>query len=86
MWILYTHNASELTISSSGEVSSSVYRYTLSKYHFISANDHDEVVIIADGVPRFSRKNDFTVQNNGLELHLTHTDGIVPQSVFVMKS
>ena len=24
-------------------------------------------------------------QNNGLELHLTHTDGIVPQSVFVMK-
>lgn len=83
VWILYTHNASELTISSSGAVSSSVHRYTLSSA--ISANDHDEVVIIADGVPRFSRKNDFTVQNNGLELHLTHTDGIVPQSVFVMK-
>ena len=83
VWILYTHNATELTISSSGAISSSVHRYTLSSA--ISASDYDEVVIIADGVPRFFSKNDFTVQNSGLELHLTHTDGITPQSVFVMK-
>ena len=83
VWILYTNNATELTISSSSAISSSVHSYTMSSA--ISATDYDEVVIIADGAPRFFHRNDFTVENSGLELHLTHTDGIVPQSVFVME-
>jgi len=82
-FIIYTHGAEELSISSSGAVSSSVHRYTLGSA--IAANDSDEVVIFADGVPRFFHRNDFTVQNNGLELHLTHSDGITPQNVFIMK-
>ena len=82
-FIIYTHGAEELSISSSGAVSSSVHRYTLGSA--IAANDSDEVVIFADGVPRFFHRSDFTVENNGLELHLTHTDGITPQNVFIMK-
>lgn len=83
LFIMYTHGTEERTISSSAAVSSSVHRYTLSTA--LASNEYNDIVLYADGAPRFYQRNDFTVENNGTELHLTHTNGITPTQVFVMK-
>ena len=83
IFILYTHGAEERSISSSAAISSSVHRYTLSVA--LASNEYNDIIVYADGVPRFYQRNDFTVENNDTEIHLTHTDGITPTQVFVMK-
>lgn len=80
-FILYTHGSEELSISSSSPQSSSVMRYTLSTT--IASSDYDEVVVYADGSPRFLNKGDFTVSGN--QIDLTHTDGVPPTSIFIVK-
>ncbi len=80
-FILYTHSSEELSISSSSAQSSSVMRYTLGTT--IASSDYDEVVVYADGTPRFFNKGDFTVSGNKIDL--THTDGVPPTSIFIVK-
>ena len=83
VFIIYTHGSEELTISSDASVSSTVHRYTLSSA--LASNDEDNIILFADGVPRFHTKGDFTIQNSNTELHLNHADGITPTQVFVVK-
>ena len=83
LFIMYTHGTEELSISSSGAVSSSVHRYTLSSA--IGSSDYNNLVVYADGVPRFYRRGDFTVENSNTEIHLSHTTGFPPSLIFIVK-
>ena len=79
LFILYTHGSEELTILNDSSVSSSVHRYTVSS----TITDFNDIIVYADGAPRFYQRGDFTV--NGSDIDLTHTDGIVPTQVFIIK-
>lgn len=81
IFIMYTHGSEELSIASNSTVSSSVQRYTMSSS--ISSSDFNNIVVFADGVPRFYERGDFTI--SGVNIDLTHTDGQTPAQVFVMK-
>lgn len=83
LFIMYTHGTEELTISSSGAVSSSIHRYTLSSP--VPFSDYNNIVVYADGVPRFYRRGDFTIENNDTEIHLSHTEGFTPTQVFIVE-
>lgn len=81
IFIMYTHGSEELTIIGDSTISSSVHRYTTSST--ISPSDYNNIVLFADGSPRFYYKNDFTI--SGSNIDLTHTTGITPTQVFIMK-
>ena len=80
-FILYTHGSEEISVSNPTSLTSTTTRYTLGTS--IAASDHDEVILFADGVPRFSHKNDISI--SGTTVTLTHEANITPTSVFVVK-
>ena len=82
LFIMYTHGTEELTISNTTSIDASTTSYTLSTS--IASNEYDDIILYADGAPRFYQRGDFTVSNNDT-LVLTHTTNITPQGVFVMK-
>lgn len=82
LFMMYTHGSQELTISNTTSVDPSTTNYTLSTT--IATNEYDDLVLYADGAPRFYQRGDFTV-TGGNTLVLTHTTNITPQNVFVMK-
>jgi len=81
IYLLYVYGREELSFTQSGSTSSTK-TYTLSSA--LSGSQDDDIILFADGVPRFKRRGDFTVTNNDT-IVLQHTDGFDPTQVFITK-
>lgn len=83
LYLLYVHGREELSYTQTGSTSSTK-TYQLSSTLTTLGASEDDIIVYADGVPRFKRRGDFTVSNNDT-ITLTHTDGQPPTSVFIIQ-
>ena len=93
IWILYTHNSTIQNLLNVTSQSSSVARlqWALGAPAADPA-DINDYVVYADGVPRFAQRGDWVFDTSTVggntpyrAIFLTHTDGMPPQNVMVIK-
>lgn len=93
MWILYTHNSTIQNLYNITSQSSSVSRLQWAIGDpAADPADINDYVVYADGVPRFAQRGDWVFDTSTAggntpyrAIFLTHTDGIPPQNVMVIK-
>ena len=89
VWILYTHNATRINHNAVLPQSSNTTKIAWTASQVADPADINDYVVYADGVPRFAQQGDWVFETTGASAYraviLTHTDSIIPQSVFVVK-
>ena len=83
LYLLYVHSRDELTFTQTGSTSNTK-TYTLTNTLTSIGASEDDIIVYADGAPRFKRRGDFTVTNDNT-ITLTHTDGFAPNDVFIIR-
>tara|TARA_Y100000389_G_C17471490_1_gene531693 strand:+ start:8852 stop:20620 length:11769 start_codon:yes stop_codon:yes gene_type:complete len=83
LYLLYVHSRDELSFTQTGSTSNTK-TYQLSNTLSSIFALEDDIIVFADGVPRFKRKGDFIVTNDDT-ITLTHADGLNPTQVFITK-
>ena len=83
VYLLYVHSRDELSFTQTGSTSNTK-TYQLSNTLSSIFASEDDILVFADGVPRFKRRGDFIVTNDDT-ITLTHTDGLNPTQVFITK-